>query len=347
MDIDLEKLGLTEIIRLQNRLSELLRRKFTKPRALSFTDIVDSTAYFARFGDEAGRRLQQRHFDLLERALAPHGGRLVETAGDGAFWVFPRIDAAQIALIGFYRLLADDNASRGRDEELVVRAGLHWGEVLTDGEHFSGEAVNLCARVAATGRESEIRLTLEAFRELPREQKQRCFPLPPESLKGFPGLFDLVLLPWQDRSLFPVSVRVVETGKVIPLPHADVITFGGARDDDGGVSRDVILEASSPNATHTISRFHFELRRTGEGFALRSTSERTTRRLRRGRGARRRAGRRGSEPESTVRVVARAHARVRRPARPRPAGASPRSETLQSTSEVGGCAMLRAHGRPR
>jgi class 3 adenylate cyclase len=275
MEIDLETLGLTEIIRLQNRLSEIVRRKFTKTLALCFTDIAGSTAYFARFGDEAGRRIQQRHFDLLERAIAPRGGRVVDTAGDGAFSVFPAIDAAAVALTGFYRLLADDNAARGRDEALVVRAGLHWGEVLTDGEHFSGEAVNLCSRVASSGSEGEIRITIDAFRELPKDQKQRCLPLPPVSLKGIPGVVELAVLPWQDRTLFPVSVRVVETGKVIPLPHADVITFGRVR-DDGGVQGDVALEAPDPAATHTISRFHFELRRRGDGFVLRTTTDRLT-----------------------------------------------------------------------
>jgi class 3 adenylate cyclase len=275
MDIDLEKLGLTEIIRLQNRLSELLRRKFTKALGLCFTDIVGSTAYFTRFGDEAGRRLQQRHFDLLERSLAPHGGRVVDTAGDGAFSVFPTIEAGAVTLTGFYRLLADDNAARGHDEELVVRAGLHWGEVLSDGDLISGEAVNLCARVAATGSESEIRLTLDAFRELPKDQKQRCLPLAPLSLKGIPGVVELAVLPWRDRSLFPVSVRVLETGKVLLLPHADVITFGRVR-DDGGVSGDVALEAPDPATTHTISRFHFELRRKSDGFVLRATSDRLT-----------------------------------------------------------------------
>ena len=98
MDLDLEHLGLTEIIRLQNRLSEILRRRFTRSLALCFTDIVGSTAYFARFGDEAGRRLQQRHFDLLERAIGAGGGRVIDTAGDGAFSCFPSVEAGAGAL---------------------------------------------------------------------------------------------------------------------------------------------------------------------------------------------------------------------------------------------------------
>ena len=66
---ELEQLGLTELIRLQERISQTLQRRFEQKLALVFSDIVGSTPYFARFGDEAGRRLQQRHFDLLEKAL--------------------------------------------------------------------------------------------------------------------------------------------------------------------------------------------------------------------------------------------------------------------------------------
>ncbi len=269
MDLDLTNLGLTEIIRLQNRLSEVLRRRFTHSLALCFTDIVGSTAYFARFGDEAGRRLQQRHFDLLERALSLHGGRVVDTAGDGAFSCFPTVEVGASALFDFYRALGDDNAAYGRDDELRVRAGLHWGEVLTDGRVVSGEAVNLCARVCQICGEDEIRLTREAFRKLPNALKLRCVRVPTIPLKGIPDVVETLVLEWQSRSLFPVAVRLAETGQEIALPLQDTISFGRRRDGEGGgQGNDVVLETLDPAATKSISRFHFELRRRSYGFVL-------------------------------------------------------------------------------
>jgi class 3 adenylate cyclase len=273
MDVDLESCSLTEIIRLQNSLSEVLRRRFTHRLALSFTDIVGSTAYFARFGDQAGRRLQQRHFDLLERALAPRGGRVVDTAGDGAFSCFPTVEAGAMALTDFFQQLCDDSAARDRDDELLVRASLHWGEVLSDGQAVSGEAVNLASRVAQTGAPSEIRLTREAFRELPNALKLRSMRMLPVALKGIAGMVETFVLAWQDPSLFPVAVRVAETGQVIALPQQDTISFGRLRDDEGSVQgNDVVLAAMDPVASQGISRFHFELRRKASGFVLRAMS---------------------------------------------------------------------------
>ena len=62
--LDPSVLSLPEILRLQDQLQQELTRRFQRPMALLFTDIVGSTAYFGRFGDVAGRQLQQ---------LPPHG----------------------------------------------------------------------------------------------------------------------------------------------------------------------------------------------------------------------------------------------------------------------------------
>ena len=63
--LDLGTLGLTEIIRLQDQLCKSSGAASSDRSPMAFSDIVGSTPYFARFGDAAGRELQQRHLDLL------------------------------------------------------------------------------------------------------------------------------------------------------------------------------------------------------------------------------------------------------------------------------------------
>lgn len=272
MKIDVDDLGLTEIIQLQNKLSELVRTRFTKHFGLCFTDIVGSTLYFSRYGDEAGRRLHQRHFDALRKAMAPYEGRIIDTAGDGAFCCFPSVEAAAAALCDFFRIVCDENGKRPSQDELSVRCGLHWGEVLTDGDMVSGESVNLCSRVGQMGEGKEIRITRDAFQKLPSKLKLRCTTLPSAELKGITEHVDLFRLEWQAPGRVVVSLRMEETGAEVILPPKDTISFGRFSGDTHKPGNDVVLSLDDPDATQAISRYHFELRRGAQGFVLRALS---------------------------------------------------------------------------
>ena len=270
-------LSMAEIIRLQDRLSQELKRRFEKHLALGFSDIVGSTSYFERFGDEAGRMLQQRHFDLAQLALEAHGGRIVDTAGDGIFMAFPDADAAAAAFIALQRGISTDNLTRSREQQLEIRIGFHAGPVLTDGNHVTGDAVNLAARVASTSTTGEIRLTRDAFNNL-RVPTYRFSsrPLGAVTVKGVSQPVDLLALAWLDASLSPDTIRIQETRVEIPMPAKDVLTFGRLAETDGAAGNDVVLTLPGEEQTRKISRWHFELRRHPDGFKLHPLSDQIT-----------------------------------------------------------------------
>jgi class 3 adenylate cyclase len=269
-------MSLTEIIRLQDLLSRELKRRFEKQRALGFSDIVGSTEHFARFGDEAGRRLQQRHFDLMAEVVLAARGRIVDTGGDGAFVVFPTAEAAAGAFIELSRAIARDNLVSGREHALRVRLGIHWGSVLTDESLVTGDAVNLAARLAASAAPGEIRLTREALQELTNAVRLKARSLGPIELKGIARPVSVYSLDWRDRDAFPDAVRIIETGQEIQLPNQDTIRFGRLKEADGLPANDVVLLLADETATRKISRWHFELRRHTHAFMLRPVSEQPT-----------------------------------------------------------------------
>ena len=273
---DFSTLSMTEIIRLQNLLQQELTRRFERPLAIAFSDIVGSTPYFARFGDAAGRQLQQLHIDLLNECLPRQHGRLVDTAGDGAFLAFPAADAAIVALMEFQNLISRENMQRARDHQLQVRIGVHWGPVLTDGEIVSGDSVNLCARVAASSNIGEIRVTREVFQDLALAHRLNCRPVGPVELKGVSRQVELLAFDWRDHSTFPSMIRIEETNEQITLPQQDIISFGRLREHEGTAANDVVLTLDDPQQARQISRWHFELRRFPDGFRLRPVSEGVT-----------------------------------------------------------------------
>jgi len=241
-----------------------------------FSDIVESTAYFARFGDEAGRRLQQHHVDLLTRVLDDGGGRIVDTAGDGVFLCFPSVAAAVQALTAFQRLRAETDFLFAPGHQLVTRTAVHWGPVLTDGVIVTGDAVNLCARLTRTARPQAIVLSRAAFLELSNPDRLRCHALPRVTLEGVAEAIEIVDFEWRDTTRFPTRVQIEETGEELLLPDQPTITFGRLRHMDGAPANDIVLALPDPDRTRQISRWHFELRREAGGFVLRSRSARPT-----------------------------------------------------------------------
>jgi class 3 adenylate cyclase len=276
MTLQFETMSLTEIIRLQNRLSSVLKERFERTLALGFSDVVGSTAYFQRFGDEGGRRQQQRHLDLLQEALRPSEGRIVDTAGDGAFVCFPRAPAAVEMFERFQKLLTEDNASLSRELQLATRTGIHWGPVLSDGALVAGEAANLCARLTATANPGEIRLTRAVLMELSAAERLRCRPLAPITLNGIAEPVEILVFEWKDADPIPTEVRIEETGVCIPLPNRDSITFGRLRETSGVPGNDIVLAPADARFVRRISRWHFELHRKRNGLALRLLSDQPT-----------------------------------------------------------------------
>jgi class 3 adenylate cyclase len=276
MAFDFSELSLTEMIRVREHLSEEITRRFERRLALAFSDVVGSTNYFARFGDRAGRALQQRHIDMLQERLPATSGRIVDTAGDGAFLCFPTADQAVEALSTLQTKLVEFNSTRPPEHHLLVRIAIHFGPALTDGTVVTGDSVNLCARVTATAEASSIRVTKAAYMELASARRLRCKALPAVELKGISNPVELFDFGWREPVSFPTTVLVEETGQIHKLPHDDTITFGRLAEHDGVRANDIILTLPDEAQLARISRWHFELRRLPDGFYLRPVSEQTT-----------------------------------------------------------------------
>jgi class 3 adenylate cyclase len=111
-------------------------------------DIVDSTSRAAELGDARWSELHSAHLALVRSTLREHRGREVDSAGDGVFAMFD----------GPARAVACARALVERLQELgiEIRAGVHTGEVDTDGSKVVGIAVHIGARICALAGGGEI-----------------------------------------------------------------------------------------------------------------------------------------------------------------------------------------------
>lgn len=115
---------------------------------LLLTDLVGSTETLSQVGDTSWRDLLSRHYEANRALLERHGGREVETTGDGMLAMFSA-PAPAIRCAGGLR------ASAIR-EGLHVRVGVHVGEVELVGGHVRGLSVHEVARIAAAASADEV-----------------------------------------------------------------------------------------------------------------------------------------------------------------------------------------------
>jgi hypothetical protein len=201
---------------------------------------------------------------------------VVDTAGDGAVSFFTSAGGRRPGHVPLQHDLTEENTHRARDHQLVLRTGLHWGRVLTDGVQVTGDVMNLCARIAASADPGQIRLSRDC---LPRAGHRPAPALPAAGRRGTQGPagrwsccrwtgWTASASRWRCACARPASASM--------LPLQDIVSFGRMDIIEGMSANDVVLTLPDGLATRQISRWHFELRRRPAGYLLRSVTSHPT-----------------------------------------------------------------------
>ena len=132
------------------------RIPLTQNLSFLFTDIQGSTAMLRRLGDAYAAALAEHH-RLIRAALAAHGGREVDTQGDGFFAVFTSPTACVASAADMQRAIASAVWAPG--EPLRVRIGVHSGEAADTVVGLVGLDVHRAARVSGVAHGGQVVLS--------------------------------------------------------------------------------------------------------------------------------------------------------------------------------------------
>lgn len=147
-----------------------------------FSDIVGSTERAAALGDSRWGHVLDDHYREVRRSTDRHGGREVDTAGDGFLLAFETPSNAIRC--------AFDLVRQARRSGIDVRVGLHTGEVVVEGEELKGLAVHLGARVASLAGPGEVWVS-QTMRDVLIGAGFTFESCGHHSLKGVPGDWEL------------------------------------------------------------------------------------------------------------------------------------------------------------
>src|SRR5262249_3431250 len=118
-------------------------------RRLAAILAADIAGYSALMGaDEAGtvRDLKAHQAEVFP-IIAEHGGRIIDTAGDGILAEFSSVVNAVECAVAIQRTMAQRNAGVAEARRMRLRIGINQGDVVFDDTRIYGDGVNIAARL--------------------------------------------------------------------------------------------------------------------------------------------------------------------------------------------------------
>jgi len=152
-------------------------------RTILFTDIVDSTSFTRRIGDEAAMALLAVHDSIVRDALADMGGREIKHLGDGIMASFVSAAAAVKCATRVQREIGRHGREH-KDHPISVRLGIAAGEPVEHHNDLFGVTVQLAARLCSHAQPQQI-LVSNVVAELCEGKALPFEDVGEVSLKGF------------------------------------------------------------------------------------------------------------------------------------------------------------------
>jgi len=122
----------------------------TEQRRLAAIVSADIAGYSKLMGrDESGTlaALKALRQEVVDPAIALHGGRIVKTTGDGLLLEFPSVVNAVRCAVEVQTAMADRAAGIAEDRRIAFRIGINLGDIIVEDDDIFGDGVNVAARL--------------------------------------------------------------------------------------------------------------------------------------------------------------------------------------------------------
>lgn len=130
-------------------------------KALVFVDIVESVRLMRRYEADVIERWMRFVAEVQHQMLPNRGGQLVKSYGDGLLLAFDEAPAAVQAALELQRRIRPYNAQRPDDALILLRAGVHLGDVAVFAIDLQGVAVNDAQRICSLAEPGETLVSAE------------------------------------------------------------------------------------------------------------------------------------------------------------------------------------------
>ncbi len=163
-----------------------------------FTDIVGYTALSQR-DEQLSLRLLKKHREISRPVFSKYGGREVKTMGDAFLIEFDSALDATDCAVSLQKAHYEYNKRVTR--KILVRVGIHVGDVIHQDGDVYGDAVNIASRIVPLADGGEICISEQVYDQVRNKLPYGLIKLESHNLRNVAFPIDVyrVSLPWEAR----------------------------------------------------------------------------------------------------------------------------------------------------
>lgn len=165
--------------------------------AIMFTDMVGYSALTQK-NEALALDLLEEHRKLVRPFFEKHDGREIETAGDSFFVEFQSAVESTNCAIEIQTTLNERNKTEPAERQILLRIGLHIGDVVYVDQQVHGDGVNIAARMEPLAQPGGICISEDVARQIRNKVPFPVIKLGEEKLKNISMPMDIycIALPW-------------------------------------------------------------------------------------------------------------------------------------------------------
>ncbi|QQG48842.1 MAG: hypothetical protein HY247_00530 [archaeon] len=154
--------------------------------AIMFTDVVGYTS-LAQKDEKNALKLRGEQQTIVRSLLPRFHGREVKTMGDAFMVEFASALEASLCAVEIQKAVRSRNSKAGKSGQVMLRIGIHVGDVERDGRDIVGDAVNIASRIHTAAEPGGICISRQVFDQVWNKLESHVTELGLTELKNVAG----------------------------------------------------------------------------------------------------------------------------------------------------------------